>query len=115
MANYVIEGTITEVKINSDGKVEKFKIAGTEAFVLQEKKDNKLEKYNILCSEDKKGEAFIFKSDTEICCNIKLCQYVLSAITANKRIKLILEEKNDGAIEIANRKFNLSSITLLAD
>ena len=65
MANYIIEGTVSELSTNSEGKFISFKINGTAGYALQRKKDEKIEKYNVLSEKDNGSSAFIFKNDSK--------------------------------------------------
>lgn len=136
MANYIIEGTVTEITLKSKNELS-FKIAGTEGFALQRKpKDsNEKKKYNVLLECDENGDIKESPQAALVCNNNEefkvskqstflSLETLTAAATNGKRIRLILEEKdsknagegsNKTPISISEKEFKLSSLSLLSD
>ncbi|MBR0100750.1 MAG: hypothetical protein IJP90_13715 [Treponema sp.] len=106
-----------ELSTNSEGKFISFKINGTAGYALQRKKDEKIEKYNVLSEKDNGLSAFIFKNDSKWECDEKFTPALTSAFTSNKRIRLnITKDENKTELKIEEQNFGaINSITLLSD
>ncbi len=132
MANYIIEGTISELKV--EGNECTFKICGAEGFSI--KRGDK--KYNVLCPEKMPKEKEIFSSyvlSSAVTFSIEEKQQNLlfQVISANKRIRVAIKkeevdkvltakksekksETEDADNQTENKSpLSVSSITLLSD
>lgn len=128
MANYIIEGTVTEITLKSENELS-FKIAGTEGFALQNKQKDSNEKKNcnILLECDENGDikeipqaALVFNKNEEFKVSKQSTflplETLTAAVTSGKRIRLILEENStDTSISISKKNFKLSSLSFLSD
>ena len=115
MANYNIEGTISELSIK-DGNCN-FKICGIEGYSVKHGK----EKYNLLYSEyikenkDKNPiSTFVLIADRIYQANEKQECLLASALIAGKRIRVEIEATED-EIKSGMKELSVSSLTLLLD
>ena len=83
MANYVIEGVVTELSIDNEGKLTSFKIYGSDGYVLRKKKKEKIEKFNVLCEDNDGAAGIIFKNDTELKCIEAFSQVLLQLLSTS--------------------------------
>ena len=129
MAQFIIEGTVSEIKSKSAGYT--FKICGAEGYSIRQKIEKDYVKFNILCQliesvEDskEKHQAFLLNEEFEFCLQSEcfFVQIIFCAISGNKKVLLEFEEitnEVDGnktcVIDIDEKKLKLSSITLLAE
>ena len=110
MANYIIEGTITEIKVESTDCI--FKICGSEGYSV--KHGDK--KYNVLYSEDIKENCFSFVlfDDRIYKASEKQGCLLATALTNGKRVRAIIEAEEE-EIKTGIGELSVSSITLLSD
>lgn len=91
MANYIIEGTVTEISIDEGF----FTIAGTEGFAIKQGDD----KYNVLCPEKMPTEndylpSFILSQDVKFPIIDSDNELILKASSEGKKIKIKLVLEN---------------------
>lgn len=122
MANYIIEGTISE--ISKEKSKNTFKIAGTEGYALIQRMGKTETKFNILCGADKKSYlALKMEKDFSYVVSDDFMSLLFSAMTHGKKVRVIFMEytknnikKDESIIMIINGvRYSISSITLLAD
>ncbi|MBR1536435.1 MAG: hypothetical protein IJ630_05820 [Treponema sp.] len=112
---YIIEGTISEIKV--EGKDCIFKICGSEGYSIKHGE----KKYNVLYSEDIKEKndknaisSFVLIADRYYQANEKQECLLASALTAGKRIHVEIEATED-EIKSGMKELSVSSLTLLLD
>lgn len=117
MANYIIEGTVSELSTNNEGKFISFKINGTEGYALQRKTIDKTEKFNVFSEENNGENAYIFRNNSKLECNEKFFTALTTAFASGKRIQLkIVNDKLSEDFKINDKNFGLiSSVSLLSD
>ena len=115
MANYIIEGTITEIKVESTDCI--FKICGSEGYSV--KHGDK--KYNVLYSEDVNEKVdknaistFVLFDDRIYKASEKQGCLLATALTNGKRVRAIIEAEEE-EIKTGIGELSVSSITLLSD
>ena len=120
MANYIIEGTISELSKN-EGKYT-FKISGTEGYSIKQKSGKESIKSNVLCLNDtsvidnkKPRNAVIIPTDTVFQLESDDVLLLSLALVNGKRCKLILSEKRTKGKKADCIDYVVSSITLLED
>ncbi len=113
MANYVIEGTITEIT-TSDNPTCTFKICGTEGYSIKRDKY----RYNFLCSSEngtnqRAQTGYILLSEREYKSeNHQAVLLLSSAMASGKHVKLIVESTEAEIIK-SEKSLKVTSITLL--
>lgn len=120
MANYIIEGTITEIK--KMGNDYKFKISGTEGYAIKQKNGKDDIKLNVLCSKDtavvdnkKPRNAIIVSVDSEFPAKSDDILLLSTALGNGKRCKFEFSEKSGKTKDFDSNNCDVSSITILSD
>lgn len=120
MANYVIEGTVTEITSTKNECI--FKIAGTDGYAIKQGDKN----YNILCPEEmpkkeKYFTSFIFSQDIHFIINNNN-DALLVAYTNSKKVKLLVKTRIAKANETdennnseTRKCIKVSSLALISD
>ncbi len=119
MATFVIEGTVSELKVQKDKC--SFKISGTEGFAVKQKDV----KFNLLCSNSNDlGNKNIEARDSLLVpasqdFNLDVTDSFLSILNASviscKKNRFEFEQSEQSVTKIAEKCYSLSSITLLAE
>ncbi|MBQ8678191.1 MAG: hypothetical protein IJ530_00325 [Treponema sp.] len=113
MANYIIEGTISEIT-TSDNPTCTFKICGSEGYSIKRDKY----RYNFLCSTENGTNqsaqtGYILFSEREYKSeNPQAALLLSSAMASGKRVKLIVES-TETEIKESENSLKVTSITLL--
>lgn len=112
---YIIEGTITEIKVESTDCI--FKICGSEGYSVKHGE----KKCNVLYSEDVKEKVdknaistFILIDDRSYKTNEKQGCLLTTALTNGKRVRAIIEAEEE-EIKTGIGELSVTSITLLSD
>ena len=112
MANYIIEGTITEFSFDESY----FTICGSEGFSI--KREDK--KYNVFCLEEKPKEklcqiSFIASQKCRFSTSVKHRTALLTSLTSEKRIRVSIDEEELKKSADKENILPVSSLTLLSD
>lgn len=125
MATFVIEGTVSELKVQKDKC--SFKISGTEGFAVKQKVKDKDVKFNLLCgsngtvgNELEARDSVLVPASQDF--NLDVTGSFLSILNASvisckkNRFEFEQSEQSEQSVtEIADKCYSLSSITLFAE
>ena len=127
MANYIIEGTITEITTDSEGIT--FQLSATEGFSLRKKEGKEYVMQNVLCNSEKKyvednkapSHALTIpkESDFKLPQNQNFVLICVTALSSGKKVRIVFEEidknKDDSTKVLDNLVLSINSISILAD
>ena len=109
---YIIEGIISSISVNKNGKI-LFTICGHEGYSI--KTENK--KYNILLQKEIINSSIVLSQDFQFSVNEENKIMLIQSNSIGKKAQISFELKNDKKLSdnFTEEDFETSSITLLAN